>query len=295
MGKVNILIGIDCDVPRSDNLNTKENNLVIAKDVFEFLTNTNSILNKLDIKRTYFICGLFLEYMEKIFGGRALRESFGIGSPLSEVADHTYSHQIFKHIPSRPNIINMPLYKILDEYRYNTTLFRRVFNNDYSRRGLRTPLGHYNGLTGELEMLSALKSEGVLYISSDLRDSFNSIYPPLLDGAKPRQPYYYECGLLEIPSHGWQDTAFSRTTSSPINRRVPQSYAEILSYYRELFITAQSISNQFATPFYVGLVLHPAAMVLYDTERNFWHDLYKMSVELDVGFLQYCDLLNLYG
>ena len=78
-----------------------------------------------------------------------------------------------------------------------------------------------------------------------LRSLNGGINPPLKTGFnKPRQPYYYNDALLEIPSHGWHDTAFSGNSLTPLNECPPGKVDDVLDYYRKLFEKAYDLSKK---------------------------------------------------
>ena len=252
-------------------------------------------LDALQIPRTYFLCGQFLEAMLSVFGDETIKPLFDSVPNLIEIADHTYSHNVFKFIPARSDKSPISVEKIVDEYRYNTMFLSRVFGRDLRNRGLRTPLGHFRGLTGEYELVNKLTEEGVLYVSSDLRDKSSSINPPLVDeDGSLRQPYFYDTRLLEIPSHGWQDTAFCRQSKTPLNTTPPSSYPDIIEYYHFLISEAVTLSKMSGKDFYLGLVLHPYNIWQYDKPRAMFDDLYQLSLGLGAEFACYknvCDQL----
>ena len=137
-------------------------------------------------------------------------------------------------------------------------------------RGLRTPLGHKNGLTGEFALLDIMKRLGIKYVSSDLRDDNDSLHPKLFNKLnEPRQPYRYENGLLEIPSIGWQDTVFSRTSKTKLFEPAPTNYNDILNYYSSLFNEALELAQNYDRDIFLGLVLHPYDTSFYDKGGTF--------------------------
>jgi hypothetical protein len=224
------------------------------------------------------------------FGLDNMKELFEGKANLVEIADHTYTHNIFKKIRARPDKAPLSIDKIIEEYRYNTIFFSNVFSKILTKRGMRTPLGHYQGLLGEDELIVKLKEEGVLYISSDLRQEDDSICPSLLgvDGSL-RQPYFYSAGLLEIPSHGWHDTAFGGLTKTPLTTEPPSTYVEIIHFYDLLLQEAVHLAETRTINIYIGLVLHPFNIWQYDKPKMLFDDLQRISNDLGIEFGCYQD------
>lgn len=286
-GKLVVMIGLDCDRPRGDFIFTEEGKKMAGRK-FDSIEKISSELEELDIPRTFFICGQFLESMTKQFGKESIKNVFLVNSNLVEIGDHTYSHNIVKSISSRPDKIPITPNKIQEEYNINTKLFQDIFDLEIPIRGFRTPLGHFGGLTGENELLNVLDKLRIKYVSSDLRDKRESLNPPLKnqDGTI-RQPYRYHNGLLEIPTMGWQDTAFSGTTKTPLYENPPKSYEEIISYFRSLFENAKKIVEEKRSDYFLGLTLHPYDNSLYNKDRKFFNDINDLVKRFDGKFSTY--------
>ncbi len=289
MGSVRLMIGLDCDRPRGSFIKT-ETGLQMANRKMKCLDRINKTLNQLEIPRTYFICGQFLESMVDVFGLSQIRAAFSVGSKLSEIADHTYSHNIFTMIPSRPDKQPISSEKVVEEYRRNTQLFNSILGIDITQRGLRAPLGYYLGLKNEPKLVEALWMEGVTYISSDLRNEKHSIYAGIYDeNNNLRQPFLYPCGLPEIPGHGWHDTAFSQTSKTPISDPCPQNIIEIQGYYKNMISQSSEIARRLDRDVFLGLIMHPYDISLYDPELHLFTHIEQLLKEYDSFFCTYND------
>lgn len=289
MGKVIALIGFDCDRPRGNYIFTFEGNK-IANEKFSSLNYIHEKLEHLHIPRTYFICGQFLESMISVFGEEAIRNVYHSSNNLVEIGDHSYSHNPFKPIKQRPDKSPTLPSSIAKEFLYNTTLFSAFFGKDLGHRGMRAPLGYYKGLQDADEVLRVLVDVGVMYISSDLRQKEDYICPPLVDEqGLSRQPYFYSNGLLEIPSHGWHDTAFGGLSKTPCLLPPPSNFQEVIEYYYSLFSEAKKISRNRDAAIYLGLVMHPYNLWQYDTRRSLFEELLLISRDMDIGFQCYKD------
>lgn len=295
MGKLNVVVGFDCDRPRGDFINSVQGE-EMAHIKIKSLESISSALDALGISRTYFICGMFLESMSNKFGKDRLRDAFDPTSPLVEIADHTYSHNVLKKIPSRPDKTPVSSDVIIQEYDKNTQLFTQVFEQQLQNRGFRAPLGHYQGLQGETEILDGIRSCDILYISSDNRDSSHSINPPLQHkNGRLRQPYLYDNGLLEIPTHGWQDTAFGGCSNTPLTGQYPHDYEGVVKYYQQFFREASDLSREFEQDFFLGLSLHPYNVALYANSNNFFEDLYSIVQSVDGSFCNYNNVFKIFN
>jgi len=282
-----VMIGFDCDRPRGDFILSTEGT-IMANRKFESIKNISNEFQDLEIPRTFFICGQFLESMAKKFGDKSIQNAIMSDTTLVEIGDHTYSHSIVKSIATRPDKTPSTLSQIKEEYDINTKLFQEILNLEIPDRGFRTPLGHYNGLTGEEELLDLLKDLKIKYVSSDLRDEKESLNPPLKNiNGTPRQPYRYHNGLLEIPTMGWQDTVFSGTTRTALFEKVPGSYNEIISYYKKLFNDAKNIVEENNMSYFLGLTMHPYDNSFYNQDRHFFKEIFNMIEKLEGRFSTY--------
>ena len=260
----------------------------MANRKFESMQKISNELQDLEIPRTFFICGQFLESMAKKFGDKSIQNAIMSDSMLVEIGDHTYSHNILKPIATRSDKTPSSLSQIKDEYDINTKLFQEILNLKITCRGFRTPLGHYNGLTGEEELLDLLKDLKIKYVSSDLRDEKESLNPPLKNiNGTPRQPYRYHNGLLEIPTMGWQDTVFSGTTRTALFEKVPGSYNEIISYYKKLFNDAKNIVEENNMSYFLGLTMHPYDNSFYNQDRHLFKEIFNIIEKLEGRFSTY--------
>ena len=292
-----LLLGFDCDRPRDAFIISKEGS-EMAERKSNSIIQISNVLNELKLPRTFFVCGHFLKSMNYKYGSKKLRQSFDVDNKLVEIADHSYSHNVLKSITTRPDKIPITPEKVFEEYQLNTKIFDDVFGISDFHRGYRTPLGHYKGLSGMNNLLEKMKQVGVKYISSDLRGPNDSINAPLtnLDGT-PRQPYWYENGLLEIPSMGWQDVVFSPYVShvakfENVPQNTPFTYEEIIEYYKSQILNAKKIANDSGKHYFFGLCQHPYDTSFYFNEGRFFIDLKKILQEIGGTFSSYDDVDN---
>ncbi len=274
---VRVMLGFDCDRPRGSWIASSEGR-AIAQRKLESLRRLNARLEGLQIPRTFFVCGQFLESMAHLFGDAAMQEAFAVASPLVEIADHTYSHSTLTRIATRPDKQPMKPLQMAAEWAQNGTLLEKILGRR-GPRGLRSPLGSRFGLQKEISMVDRLARLGVTYVSSALRDENDSLHPKLLDAqGVPRQPFRYANGLLEIPSVGWQDTAFSGLSQTRLFERPPQGLPEIGDYFRSLFREASHLVERFGRDQYLGLVMHPLDLSHYDPDVQLFAQLRECAV-----------------
>ena len=95
--------------------------------------------------------------------------------------------------------------------------------------------------------------------------------------------------ILEIPSMGWQDTVFSKTSKTPTQEKTPESYEEIIEYYDSLFNEADKIGKKNNISYFLGLVLHPYDNSFYNKDNKFFYDIYNISKRLKADFCKYED------
>jgi len=290
---VRVMIGFDCDRPRGSFISSDKGQ-EMANQKISSLETINRILEKERIPRTYFICGSFIESMSNNFGSERVKNAFNPNSKLVEIGDHSYSHKIVKKIKTRLDKLPANFKEVKEEFEINTSLFQKYFSKqDLVNRGYRTPLGHKNGVEGEFKLLDTLKNLKIKYISSDLRDSNDSLHPKLItENGNIRQPYRYENGLLEIPAIGWQDTAFSGTSSTKLFETPPTKPVNILNYYHDLFVEAKQLSQKLERDIFLGLVMHPYDVSFYDKDNSLFPKLKRKLEAVDGSFHTYDEVSN---
>ena len=290
---VRVMLGFDCDRPR-DALIVSKKGEEMARKKLTAIQNISRILSSLSIPRTFFLCGHWLQSMVYRFDKDIIKTALDPNNQLVEIADHSYSHNVVRHISNRPDKIPLTPKQVSDEFSRNSIIFEE--NLDIKNiNGFRTPLGHFNGLQGKFELLDNIVKAGMNYISSDLRGRNESLFAPLQDNeGRIRQPYRYENGLLEIPSIGWQDVVFSQREYiekfEKLPEDLPQDYEGILNYYKELLKDAKKIIKDTKRDFFMGLCLHPYDCSFYYEDGNLFKDLQQIVKEIGGTFCSYNDV-----
>ena len=120
------MIGMDCDRPRGEFINSKEGTSMAERKI-NSIEKISSQLHKLDLPRTFSICGSFLESMSLKFGKERMADAFNVKDDNVEIADHSYSHNIVKPIKNRPDKIPLTSNQVIEEYHRNTKIFKPIF------------------------------------------------------------------------------------------------------------------------------------------------------------------------
>lgn len=283
MKTVSILISFDVESPygayglTDAGKKEHEQNFVYMKQIRERL-------NALNIKRTYFILGDHLFQQREMFGNEELKNIFEPDNPLSEIAQHTYTHGVAAPIPTRPDRIPMTASQFKEELIKTNALIKECFG--MMPLGVRMPLGYVNGFQSYPELAEIIKQTGLKYVNADSRSPEGDIYLPLVANGKKRQPYFYSNGLLEIPAHGWHDTAFCGRTKT-LGRRDGKSWAssEIIAALSKVIEDAAAQSDDVC----LSMGFHPWCMRLYDPALSIFDDfIHKISGDASLTHTELC-------
>ncbi|MBS3159319.1 polysaccharide deacetylase family protein [Candidatus Woesearchaeota archaeon] len=217
------------------------------------------------IPRTFFVLGSMLEQAERQgIDSKALRQIYNIEDSLVEIANHSYSHPTIARLERRPDKTPITPDKLKEEIAQTKNIVSSILNR--TTEGFRTPLGYAKGLqSADPRVLEILASEGILYISSDLRDENEGLMAPLRnkDGSL-RQPYRYRNNLVEIPSHGWQDSSYLDTSRTVGTVDFPRTLDTRVAHIRDLFVEAKQIAETTERDIYLSNCNHPWAIAGYD-------------------------------
>jgi methionyl-tRNA formyltransferase len=287
---VRVALGFDCDRPRGALTASLAGNAMAGRKL-RSLGNITWALRQRQIPATFFICGQWLESMNYKWGPNAMKDALGLDSGLVEIGDHTYSHNVLKEVEGRPDKAPICVRQAIKEYKQNTQIIGDILGINAESRGLRTPLGHYHGLWGEYALLDKLKRAGVKYVSSDLRGPHDILEAPLcLEDGTPRQPYRYENGLLEIPSHGWHDICFSGLAKMSNEEEPPSGYDAVMAYYRGLIEKAHQIAQDWGRDYFLCLVMHPYDVSFWAEGQRPIDDFARIVAETGGSFCTYGDI-----
>lgn len=215
------------------------------------LSGINNLMDKYGAERTLFILGKTLKDFHDYFSSRDFQNLFPNENPLVELAQHTYNHLTFSPISSVPNKDYVDEKTFIGDVKKSNGLMKKVFGKNSV--GLRTPDGYSRKIPEQIA--KKLKENGLEYISSNGRNSEGGLNPQIIEGGNLRQPSRYKSGILEIPSHGWQDSAFTGLTKTPTSN-VPKNTREIFSFYENLFRQAKEIEQKPGKEISLGFVMH---------------------------------------
>ncbi|HIH17778.1 MAG TPA: polysaccharide deacetylase family protein [Nanoarchaeota archaeon] len=265
------------------------------EDTLGVLERMNHLMDEAEVQRTYFMLGNFVEEMAGRFNSGELDKYFGLSSPLADVQSHTYSHRAWMSLPTRPDVAPASTQEISAELDMARGIIKDKLGRDVI--GVRTPYGYYKGLEEYPEIVGVLVEAEYRYVSSDLRDKDWGICPGFQDGDALRQPRdYWGWPLLEIPSHGWQDSAFagSKTAGVPQFDLWEKSKLEVyaISHYGELMLEAKKISKSNGNKeIFVGSCFHPFAMASYDKDLRILSGLIDFAKKNEVHVAGYSSLV----
>jgi peptidoglycan/xylan/chitin deacetylase (PgdA/CDA1 family) len=258
-GRLRILLGLDCDRPRSE-FRSAANYESELQAVVDYLPALTSGWERTGVSWTVFACGQFVEALREVMSFDEVRSAFHGSAGRGEVACHTYSHRAIASVPGRPELEPLTEDGLRRDLEANTTALTGLATDEMGFRG---PYGYCAG--GVSDGILDVIAESRTYASLMLRDPISGICPPLRDRqGRLRRPFRYANGLWEVPSHGWHDTylaGMSPTITGPI-ATVPVATA----HYRDLIVEARETSRSLGEDVYVGLALHPIAMLRYDPE-----------------------------
>ncbi len=302
---VYLLIGFDSERPRHEieppktfpPKNPKSYYMAQAAELnqnLKFISKINGACNKLRAGRTFFVLGKYLQvalhappgtksgakHREKMKA--LIRKSFDAKNPLVDIQSHGFSHRPFEDVQGRKAI---PASQVGKEFRIAEKAKQNVFGKGDASIGLRGPLGYPGGLKKKTA-IRALEKQGVLFISTDLRGSKSSVYASQT-AAFPRQPRFVGKKLVEMPSHGWQDTAFVAHPETSRSKRFLGNPAEIKKSLKSLIDNAVKISSSKNRNVFVGLTLHPWAMRRYDPKLEIFCSVLKYAKSKGVRPVSY--------
>jgi peptidoglycan/xylan/chitin deacetylase (PgdA/CDA1 family) len=253
----------------------------VAIEGFSIISNAHTTQNS---PFTLFILGELLEDVEICKFVRKRLEDVNFAN-LVDISQHSYSHTEFKKM--KPEGRPLDLKEIQDEIRKTNDLIWKEFN--IRCHGLRAPQGHYKGFQNNDEILEIINGEGILYLSSDLRNKKEMFPSEWVDENNMyRQPYFYDQlkfpKLLEIPTQGWNDNALkgmSKTT------KVKKHTLE-----EELNVHKQYLDYAILNKLVYAPLFHPWAIAKTDKSGYVIQNLITFAKEKNVKVLNYRQLYD---
>lgn len=276
--------GYDTEAPYGDKAATPEG-AEIRRQNIETVRALNELFDTEGIPRTHFILGNWLEHCRADHSQEQLQNLF-TGSPGLEVGQHSYSHQTIKEVPGQPDRKKVPI----DDFARDVARAQSVISGilNVRPRGLRIPIGYASDLSDVPALLPQLVEAGITYVSSDLRGRVVSYNGEI---SRERQPHTYELAgtdaLVEIPSHGWQDTAFMKDKIEKAMGRGSITLDELAAYYEMLFDQGLMLSGAGMGDVHIGLCLHPQAVREYDPTLELHRRKIKAAEERKIKIVTY--------
>lgn len=288
---VNFLMGFYTEAPYGPFAQTREGQEML-KSTIGIVQKINRLFDNYKIPRTYFLLGMFLEACERSLGTTAIKQIFDSSNPLIDLQQHGYSHHPFRKIISRPDKSHLTPNQVYEELMKTNQILERMFGQ--RSIGIGSPLGYTKGLDRDEEVIARIKEARMLYISSDLRDRDEGISPPLIEEGCLRQPRAYENGLVEIPSHGWQDMAFIGSKSEVVsdfrnwNKRQLDEF--IVSHYCGILDEAEQKSLELEKDISIGGCFHPQAIFVYDQNLDLFKRIIDFALERNIRIASYTEI-----
>ena len=225
------------------------------------------IHKKYNVGGTVFVLGKLLELCKnevtKLFSNYPI-----------DIQQHTYSHILFKEHKNRSKK-PASLSDIKREIKITNNLIKDYLKVDVI--GLCTPIGYYEGLKSEKEILKFLKKEGFKFVKSDTRDIGNKLPGPFVVNGKIKQPYFYNNGILELTGQGWHDCVIKGLIPHELPPKIANSPIEELSYYLKDLKFAQNNQNQIYSPGF-----HPWSIAMKDPAGYVIESLIKYSIKNNI-------------
>ena len=273
--KINYCLAFDVDRPRGEWLHRAGGAALLEKKL-AFAAKATAMLDERAIKRTLFICGHFLEGAVLHCSHEMIAQSLG-ANELTEIGNHTFSHSLLQPLASRtvtdavitPSILNVELRQTAD------CIASVIKPSSVGRfmKGIRTPYGYSATILADAAYKHVLIQSGYNYISSMLRAADGGLYAPITS-SDLRQPFTIDNAITEIPTHGWQDSAFTTSSSTISSSCPPIGTVQIMEYYETEFAHVQNIlaAKQLDSFTYV-FTLHFFDMMEYDPDLLVWKHL----------------------
>jgi peptidoglycan/xylan/chitin deacetylase (PgdA/CDA1 family) len=289
MSQVYILPGFDTEAPRAVNDPCPEQHQIEERKAatLNAIDGIKSVfLDKYDSSVTFFLVGSFLEKMVELEGRGFVQDMIDATDKRIDIQSHSQSHLPFRAIPG----MGLPVLNA-GEVKEDIQKSAEIIGDIYGVQviGIRAPFGYLNGLSCNLDLVTAVKEAGMEYVSSDLRGRGWSMEPHFFDDVgELRQPYILGNGnLREIPSIGFQDYAFTNRDGAP--EHAPKTPETVATYLINLIDQALAISSQLDMNIFLPLCMHPQDMNAYDSKLLSQDNMLKHALSNGVKVISYTD------
>jgi len=211
-----------------------------------------------------------------------------------DIANHTYSHPLVRPHQLRTDKQAISSEELAQEIAKTQKIIKDIFG--YQSRGLKVPLGYYQGLQGYPEVLKVISDSGLQYIMSDYRNAGDLADQPvswLTQDGQLRQPYFYTADgfpqLLEITGQGWHDCLlFGLSEQEKLKEDLTtQDPQQALAYYLKDLKFALDKGLVFAP------VLHPWSLGKIDPEMVILKGLLSFARDNKILVLNHKEYYNL--
>lgn len=193
---------------------------------------------------------------------------------IMDIQQHTYSHILFKEDKNRSRK-PASLSNIKHEIKITNRLIKDYLEVDVI--GLSAPIGYYEGLKSEKDLLRFLKMEGFKFVKSDSRDIGNILPGPFIVNGKTKQPYFYSNGIFELTGQGWHDCVIKGLIPHELPPKIANNPIDELAYYIDDLKFAQRNQNQIYSPSF-----HPWSIAMRDPRGYVIENLIKYSLKNNI-------------
>ena len=280
---VKISLGYDTERPYGSWAETSEGDAFRQKQLM-FVRSLSQFLDSEHVPRTHFILGNYLDCCQRTVSKEELGEIYGKENTLMELQQHSYSHPIFRPTQeSDKSAVSTEVF--IADVKKASDVIESILG--VRPTGLRTPRGYERDLSDRADIILGLQSEGMMYVSSNLRSATN------IDGpyTPERQPHSYAHvgfpSLIELPSHGWQDAIFAPEHAQKFLGRDPDTPDQVVAHYESLFNQASELARETQKTAYVSLCLHPWCMMQWDPRLEIHRRFIDSGRECGVKFVSY--------
>ena len=291
MSAVKLSFGYDVERPYGK-WASSERAPAMQKNEIDTCQKLNTLFNQEGVPRTFFVLGSFLERCTDSMSKGQLRASLNADNPLADIQQHSYSHQVIRHVEgSIDKTVMTPAEFAADLERANQVLEDIL---GVTPAGLRAPLGYDHDLSDIPEVVAQLQRLHFSYVSSNMRGTPTS-YRAFL--TTERQPHTYaHVGfphVVEIPTHGWQDAIYTVEHAQKMLGTKPDSPDKAVEHYTELLQIAKSLAPlNDNKAIYVSLCLHPWAVAEYDPQLEVHKRIIDAARKQHVEIVSYKDVAN---
>ena len=262
-----------------------------SQSELETILELNELFSEFNGKFTSFVLGRWLDLIVNEFGQEEVRKYFK-GSAI-DVQSHSYNHKAYKTTGDKTREDISPTLNKSEVYQ-EIKKSKDSINKNLNLKpvGLRVPMGNIEPLgKDDLEILNALRDNGMSYISSWLKSEQKK--PNSVGKVEPF--FYKDLGypdIIEIPSVGYFDLHYTQPARMLVFDEEDNVWNinQRTSYYTNLLEEALNIKDK---DIFVTLVCHPWAVKYYDSRLEFHRNVLSFSKKEKINIISYTEINDL--